>query len=357
MDGILLREQALEYEGQKLSKYATRSIGEKASRWIDEEEDIFRTSFQRDIGRILYSNPFRRLRTKTQVFTDPDDQHNRTRLTHSIEVSHIARQIARALCLNEDLVEAIALGHDLGHTPFGHAGERALNDMLKDKGGFAHNVQSVWLVENCYQGKLINGEAKTGLNLTYAVREGILKHTDIPEEVPIFCKKFYPDKPATPEGQVVDLSDGIAYLYHDIDDGIRNHLIEAEEIKELWEGETGLEYSRWLHYLINDVVQTSYDQSIVKLSESMKKAYKSIKKRVKERILLSSTVVEADKLGYEMVCEMFELLYKRPELIKWNYENERKLKLFGIERVIIDYIQWLGDQNFETMLEVHKKRI
>ncbi|RAK03962.1 putative deoxyguanosinetriphosphate triphosphohydrolase [Halanaerobium saccharolyticum] len=197
-DSLFVKEDKIEWETENLSDRATNSVSYASERWIPENEDIYRTSFQKDIERILYSNAFRRLRTKTQVLNDPYNQHNRTRLTHTIEVSQISRQISRALNLNEDLTEAIALGHDLGHTPFGHAGERVLNDSLKEIDGFSHNVQSVWVVEKLYHGVKIDGKIIPGLNLTYAVREGILKHTEVKTNIDDL-EKFNPEKPPTME--------------------------------------------------------------------------------------------------------------------------------------------------------------
>lgn len=356
MTELHLRQSREDWEKQTLSELATKSTDYMAKRWKSEPEDPYRTSFQRDIGRVMYSNAFRRLRMKTQVFTDPDDQHNRTRLTHSIEVSHIGRQISRALRLNEDLTEAIALGHDLGHTPFGHAGEKALNDMLINKGGFSHNAQSVWIVERCLHGRKIDEEYIPGLNLTYAVREGILKHTDVTTNLEDYSM-FRLNEPATLEGQVVDMADGLAYLYHDIEDGVRNGIISNDEVIELWKQETGLEEIKWFAVLISDVIQNSYDSESIGFSESMETAYKALKRLVKEKVILSTVVQEQDTLGYEQVCEMFNLLYAHENLLPKNSENDYKMAKYGSERVIVDFIQWLGDQNFERVLLSYKNKI
>ena len=193
-----IREQLEEREAQILSKYATLSTNTRG-RDVEEKPCDIRPCFQRDRDRILYSKSFRRLKDKTQVFLSPEGDHYRTRMTHTLEVSQNARTIAKALRLNEDLAEAIALGHDLGHTPFGHAGERALNDVCPF--GFKHNEQSLRIVE-----KLENyGQ---GMNLTWEVRDGILNH-----EMDL--------RPSTLEGRVVRLSDKIAYMHHDLDDAVR----------------------------------------------------------------------------------------------------------------------------------------
>ena len=204
---MTLREQFQQRENDMLSPYACRSA-QSRGRQRPEEECSVRTPFQRDTDRIVYSKAFRRLKHKTQVFLQPEGDHYRTRMTHTLEVSRIARTIARALSLNEDLTEAIALGHDLGHTPFGHAGERALNTLMP--GGFAHYQQSVRVVERLEK----NGE---GLNLTWEVRNGILCHTK-------------GQAAATLEGQIVRLADHIAYINHDIEDALRGGIIFPMDI-------------------------------------------------------------------------------------------------------------------------------
>lgn len=355
-DSLFVKEDKVEWESEYLSDKATNSASYASNRWIEEDDDIYRTSFQKDIERILYSNAFRRLRTKTQVLNDPNNQHNRTRLTHTIEVSQISRQISRALNLNEDLTEAIALGHDLGHTPFGHAGERVLNDKLEKIGGFSHNVQSVWVVEKLYHGVKINGKFIPGLNLTYAVREGILKHTDVKTNLKEL-EKFNPEKSSTMEGQVVKLSDSLAYLYHDIQDGIRNEFVTKGEIISTWKNISGLENENWFHILINDVIRFSNENDRVDFSPEMKKAYKSLKQIHKDKILRNPKVKEMDDKGAELVAQMFNLLKKHPELLPETRSNKRKLEEFGLERVIVDYIQWLGDQIFEEVLNNYKKRL
>ena len=204
---MTIREQMEERELEYLSPYATLSKNSKG-RKIKEEECDIRPVFQRDRDRIVHCKAFRRLKQKTQVFLLPKGDHYRTRLTHTLEVSQNARTIAKALRLNEELVEAIALGHDLGHTPFGHAGERALNELRP--GGFRHNEQSVRVVES------IEKEGR-GLNLTWEVIDGIRNHKTS-------------GRPSTLEGQIVRLSDKIAYINHDIDDAIRGGILREEDI-------------------------------------------------------------------------------------------------------------------------------
>src|SRR5216117_2981525 len=230
--------QVREHEDAWLSPLAVQSY-ETRGRLRDEDGCRLRTPFQRDRDRILHSKPFRRLKGKTQVFIDPAGDHYRTRMTHTLETTAIARGVARALRLNEDLVEAVGLGHDLGHPPFGHAGEQALDEILRERGapGFRHNEHSLRVVERLER----DGR---GLNLTWEVRDGILHHTGEGE-------------PATLEGRIVRLVDRIAYINHDIDDALRAGVLlpdrlPSEEIALL--GETG---SRRIDTLVRDLVETS----------------------------------------------------------------------------------------------------
>lgn len=358
MSRIFSREDKELWEEVNLLEKACKSSDKKfkANRMHKEDDDPYRTAYQRDISRILYSNPFRRLRTKNQVIYNKLDVHNRTRLTHSYEVAHLSRQVARALKLNEDLVEAIALGHDLGHTPFGHAGERALNSLMEKKGGFSHNAQSVWLVERVNQFKVIDGKRITGLNLTYATREGILKHTDVKTNFDEY-KRFYPKKNGTLEAQVVNKCDSLAYLFHDLDDGLRNKFFAKEEAVEIWKQKTDIEFDDWYFALINDLINNSFDKDEIDYSPEMLIPYKALKKFLNSRILSDKKVIEADKLGEEMVYEMFDLLINNEHLIPKNDDNDWKTKKFGIERTIIDFIQWLGDNNFCFILKGYKSKI
>src|SRR5579859_5204696 len=227
-----------EHEERWLSPLAVGSY-ESRGRNLPEEECRLRTPFQRDRDRIVHSKAFRRLRLKTQVFVDPEGDHFRTRLTHTLETTGIARGVARALRLNEDLVEAIGLGHDLGHPPFGHAGEQALDELVRERGGdgFRHNEHSLRVVET------LEREGR-GLNLTQEVRDGILKHTG-------------PDEPETLEGKIVRIVDRVAYINHDIDDAVRAGILAAADLPaesiELL-GDTG---SHRIDTLVHDVVESS----------------------------------------------------------------------------------------------------
>jgi dGTPase len=217
-----IREQHEKFEEQTLASYAMKS-GQSRGRQVPEPKHDYRTEFQRDRERIIHSTAFRRLEYKTQVFVNHEGDHYRTRLTHTIEVSQLARGIARALRLNEDLTEGISLAHDLGHTPFGHSGEATLNKLMKDHGGFEHNSQSLKVVEKLEQ----RYPEFPGLNLTFELREGILKHETIYDN-PSYPDELFPEDRGTMECQVVNVADEIAYTCHDVDDGLRSGLITAE---------------------------------------------------------------------------------------------------------------------------------
>ena len=247
-----------EHEERWLSPLAVRSY-ETRGRAREEEPCRLRTPFQRDRDRIVHSKAFRRLRHKTQVFVDPEGDHFRTRLTHTLEAAGIARGVARALRLNEDLTEAIAVGHDVGHPPFGHAGEQALDALLRERGGsgFRHNEHSLRVVER------LEREGR-GLNLTWEVRDGILKHTG-------------PVEPETLEGRIVRLVDRFAYINHDIDDAIRAGILRAEDLprEELAVlGDTG---SRRIDTLVHDLVEQSAEAGDIVQSEEVGEAMLSLR--------------------------------------------------------------------------------
>ena len=256
-----------EHEERWLSPLAVRSY-ESRGRNLPEEECRLRTPFQRDRDRIVHSKAFRRLRLKTQVFVDPEGDHFRTRLTHTLETTGIARGVARALRLNEDLVEAIGLGHDLGHPPFGHAGEEALDELLRERGGrgFRHNEHSLRMVERLER----DGR---GLNLTWEVRDGILKHTGSEE-------------PETLEGRIVRIVDRVAYINHDIDDAVRAGILSpddlpADELALL--GDTG---SRRIDTLVHDLVETSAHAGDIVQSDRIGGAMSALRTFMFERVYL-----------------------------------------------------------------------
>ncbi|MBI4115810.1 MAG: deoxyguanosinetriphosphate triphosphohydrolase [Candidatus Omnitrophica bacterium] len=221
MTGKLVREKVEREEEERLAPYAIHSRDSRGRAWPEKEHEA-RTAFQRDRDRIIHSTAFRRLQYKTQVFVNHEGDHYRTRLTHTLETCQIARTIGRALGLNEDLIEAISLAHDLGHGPFGHAGEWALSEIMKGHGGFEHNIQSLRIVEALEE----SYPEFSGLNLTYEVREGLKKH---PEKFRGTSERRF----RSAEAEVVDLSDEIAYSCHDLDDGLRAQMIPEEELEKL----------------------------------------------------------------------------------------------------------------------------
>jgi dGTPase len=262
-----------EHEEQWLSPLAVRSY-ESRGRAHAEAECRLRTPFQRDRDRIVHAKAFRRLRHKTQVFVDPEGDHFRTRLTHSLETTGIARAVARALRLNEDLVEAIGLGHDLGHPPFGHAGEQALDELLREHGGsgFRHNEHSLRVVERLER----DGR---GLNLTWEVRDGILKHTGAHE-------------PETLEGRIVRIVDRVAYINHDIDDALRAGLLSQEDLPQQEIALLGATGSRRIDTLVHDLVETSSHAGAIAQSEEIGGAMLSLRRFMFERVYLGAYASE-----------------------------------------------------------------
>jgi dGTPase len=371
------REDYEKEEHERLAPYAVKSA-ESSGRVVPEAPHAYRTAFQRDRDRVVHSRAFRRLEYKTQVFVYHEGDHYRTRLTHSLEGAQIARTIARALRLNEDLAEAIVLAHDLGHTPFGHAGERALHRLLKDAGGFDHNRQSlrvVDLLEERYPGF-------RGLNLTQETREGILKH-GAPWEHPV------PLPPQTPErsleAQLADLADEIAYTNHDLDDGLRSGLLTLEMLEscELWsqmrrsvEQRTAGASARVVRAqiivaLINRIVTDVVEESAAGLGKLGAKSVDEIRASTIPLVRPSEEIAQAARVLKRF---LFENLYHHPRVLRMNRKAERILgdlyRLYrddprqlprhvtrrfaqdGEARVIADYIAGMTDR---FALAEHKK--
>ena len=287
---ILTRER----ENLWLSPLAVRSY-ETAGRAIEEEECALRTPFQRDRDRIVHAKAFRRLKHKTQVFIDPRGDHYRTRLTHTLETAGISRTVARALRLNEDLTEAIALGHDLGHPPFGHSGEEALDAALLERFGrrFRHNEQSLRVVASLER----DGR---GLNLTAEVRDGILHHTG-------------PGEPATLEGKIVRLVDRVAYINHDIDDAVRAGVLAPDELprEELAVlGETG---SRRIDRLVHDLVETSAGRGEIVQGDEVGRAMANLRAFMFEHVYLGAAAGAQRERALATVWRIFERLVEHPD--------------------------------------------
>jgi dGTPase len=277
---------------------------ERARRQRPEEPDPLRTAFQRDRDRILHTTAFRRLKHKTQVFVAPAGDHYRTRLTHTLEVSAVARTVARALALNEDLVEAIAMGHDLGHAPFGHAGEAALDELLRERHGrrFEHNVQSLRVVDVLERG----GE---GLNLTDEVRDGILNHTG-------------PVRPATLEGQVVRLMDRIAYVNHDIEDALRAGVIAAGDLPAEEVAALGSTTSERLTTLVVDTVEASRDADEIRQSPETGAAFLRLRAFMFRKVYLAPPASLEAERARGVVQALFQRYHDRPELLPASREPD-----------------------------------
>ena len=282
-----IREQLEELEFKTLSKYATFSKN-SLGRDKPEAECDLRTIFQRDRDRIIHCKSFRRLKHKTQVFLVPEGDHYRTRLTHTLEVSQIARTIAKSLRLNEDLTEAIALGHDLGHTPFGHAGESVLNNLLPN--GFEHCFQSVRLVEKIER----NGE---GLNLTKEVRDGILNHRTS-------------GNPKTLEGKIVRISDKIAYVNHDIDDAIAACILNESDLPREVTSVIGDTVRVRIDHLIKDIVYSSYDKNDILMSEEVEQALKKLRAWLFENLYNNNNIKNVAKTEEKKAQKVVEILFK-----------------------------------------------
>jgi len=316
--GMTLREQLQKREEALLSPLACRSA-QSRGRVRPEEECSVRTPFQRDIDRIVYSKAFRRLKHKTQVFLQPEGDHYRTRMTHTLEVSRIARTMARALSLNEDLTEAVALGHDLGHTPFGHAGERLLNEMMP--GGFAHYQQSVRVVERLEK----NGE---GLNLTWEVRNGIVCHTK-------------GTAAATLEGQLVRLADHIAYINHDIEDALRGGIIYPMDIPLEISRVLGFTHSERIDTLVKDALEASQGQGEIRQSPEVGEAMLALKEFMFANVYTNPLAKGEEGKAQDMLRRLFEHYQSCPDELPADFQDIRAQE--GVDRAVCDYIAGMTD--------------
>lgn len=316
-----IREEQEKREHLIFSPYASFS-DESRGRDRDEEPCPMRTIYQRDRDRIIHCKTFRRLKHKTQVFLAPEGDHYRTRLTHTLEVAQIARSIARALNLNEDLTEAIALGHDLGHTPFGHAGERTLNSLCPM--GFAHYKQSIRVVEFLEK----DGQ---GLNLTWEVRDGILNHRTS-------------GNPSTLEGKAVRLSDKIAYINHDIDDGIRAGILKESDIPSEYTDVLGNSTKERLNTMISDIIMNSIGKNDLVMSEPVRKAMTELRKFMFESLYLNPTAKSEEAKADKLITELYRYYVANTGKLPDTYKrfitefDERP------EQVVCDYIAGMSDQ-------------
>ncbi len=311
------RQQREQLEHYLIGPYG--QLSEKSrGRLTPEDECDIRTCFQRDVDRITHSKSFRRLKHKTQVFLQPEGDHYRTRLTHTLEVSRLARTVARALRLNEDLAEAIALGHDLGHTPFGHAGERALNAIYP--GGFKHYVQSLRVVD------VLERDGK-GLNLCYETRMGILNHTT-----------GAPDD--TPEATTVRLCDRIAYINHDLDDSIRAGIIKADSVPEIIRTNCGERNSERIDSLISDLIQNSGD-GLMRMSDKMQQTFDFFHKYMYADVYKNPIAKREESKVEGILSKLYEEYVKYPE--KMTADFVAVVERDGRERAAVDYISGMTD--------------
>lgn len=327
MKAMIIRERQELQEKEYLSEFATHSTDSRG-RLIPEEECDIRTVFQRDRDRIIHSKSFRRLKDKTQVFLTPEGDHYRTRLTHTLEVSQTARTIAKALRLNEDLVEAIALGHDLGHTPFGHAGERALDEVCPI--GFKHNVQSVRTVDVLEK----NGR---GLNLTMEVRDGILNHQTS-------------STPSTPEGKVVRLADKLAYIHHDVDDALRAGILREDDIPAGITNLIGHTCNQRLDCFIHDIVTTSTDSADIRMSDQIGAVMMDMRRFMFERVYTNPVAKAEEHKAEELVKTLYDYFLTHTELLP-RYLLEIMYRGESAEQVVCDHISSMTDRYATAVYE------
>jgi dGTPase len=363
-----LRKQLEEVEEKTLAPYAVFS-GKSKGRVYDEPPPSYRTHFMRDRDRIIHSTAFRRLEYKTQVFVNHEGDYYRTRLTHALEVQQIARTIAKALRLNESLTEAISLAHDIGHTPFGHAGESKLNELMKGHGGFEHNVQGLRVVD-----VLEHRYSKfRGLNLCYETREGIIKHeTDYDSPNPA-KNEFDPDSSASLEGQIANIADEIAYNAHDLDDGLKSNYIKLNQLRKvsLWNDiykktDAKLEEQERIYMAIRnfiksevrDVIVTSLDNikankikslkdvydspPLIKFSEKLEKLNRELKDFLMENLYQHYKVIKMQEKSKRIIDALFSTYVKETNQLPPQFQ--KTIPEFGKERVTCDYIAGMTDR-------------
>lgn len=316
---MTIRQQLEAREAQFLAPWAARSA-ECDVREMPISPDDLRTAFQRDRDRLIHAKAFRRLKHKTQCFINPSTDHIRTRLTHTLEVSQIARTLARSLRLNEDLAEAIALGHDLGHTPFGHMGERILDGLMP--GGFKHRAQSLRVVT------VLENYGK-GLNLTAAVRDGILHHSGA-------------TPPATLEGQCVSRADRIAYINHDIDDSISAGVLTEDDLPRALTGVLGTSHGERINTMILDVVRTSGDGQGVRMSGEIGAATLEMRQFLYDNVYQRDAVAQEEEKASRMLLALFSYAMENPHIIPAGYAASRETD--GTQRAVCDWIAGMTDR-------------
>lgn len=331
-----IRNRLEEREELSLSPHAKKSR-ESRGRLREETECDIRPAFQHDRDRIIHSKSFRRLKHKTQVFLSPMDDHYRTRLTHTLEVAQIARTIGKACLLNEDLIEAIALGHDLGHTPFGHAGEEVLNTI--HRGGFRHNEQSLRVVD------ILEKDGK-GLNLTHEVREGIVKHAKGKGDI---LAKDDMERPSTREAEVVRIADVIAYINHDIDDAIRGHVIEALDLPEGSRKHLGQTHSSRIDTMVRGVIRATLANDAVSMEEELEARIVELREFLYERVYESGVVHEDFKKCARIIEDLYAYFLSNPDAF---LEETGRTSFYDEPSVCVcDYIAGMTDRYAFTLFE------
>ncbi|MBN2831546.1 MAG: deoxyguanosinetriphosphate triphosphohydrolase [Candidatus Omnitrophica bacterium] len=368
---MIRQKEIREYEKIILAPYASKSV-ESRGRAYCEEEHPYRSCYQRDRDRVIHSAAFRRLEYKTQVFVNHEGDYYRTRLTHTLEVAQIARTIASALCLNSDLTEAIALAHDLGHTPFGHSGEESLNEIMAKNGGFNHNVQGLRVVDYLEE----RYPDFPGLNLTWEVREGIIRHStafDLAAKIREFSKNPSPSL----ETQVVDIADEIAYDNHDLDDGLTSGLIKEPDLDGLaiWSDinrnilrrYVGLSAKKRRYLIIRSLINLQVtdliretennvskfkpkscqdireiNKKIVTFSGNMLKLRKPLRSFLMERLYHHYRVVRMSTKAKRFIQELFKVYANNPRQLPLDIQE--KIPKDGIKRVVCDYIAAMTDR-------------
>ena len=369
---MIKRENIEEIEEKNLAPYAAKSKHTRGFRYPREQAE-FRTVYQRDRDRIVHSTAFRRLEYKTQVFVNHEGDYYRTRLTHTIEVVQIARSIARPLRLNEDLTEAIALAHDIGHTPFGHSGEEILNVLMKDLGGFEHNLQGLRVVDELEK----RYHDFCGLNLSYETREGIIKHkTEYDTPMQKYTHEFPTEESPTLETQVVNIADEIAYNSHDLDDGLKSGIITLEQLnnvpiwkeiysqfsKSLETGDREIVKKRTIRYLIGiqikDVIENSANKladlkisslddvrknpRILSFSKEMEKKNRILKDYLYKNLYKHYRVIKMADKAKRFIKNLFEVYLKNPAQLPPDFC--KRMDKDGKERVVCDYIAGMTDR-------------
>jgi len=368
---MLDQKQIREFEDSFYAPYAMKSYNSKG-RSHKEQEHPYRSSYQRDRDRIIHSAAFRRLEYKTQVFVNHEGDYYRTRLTHTLEVAQIARTIAFALRLNVDLVEAIALAHDLGHTPFGHSGEDALNELMAKFGGFNHNLQGLRVVDILEE----RYPDFSGLNLTWELREGIVKHSSAFDQG-VNIKELAPNEMPTLETQIVDIADEIAYDNHDLDDGITSGLLKEEDLEklELWNNicrnisqkYATISHEKKKYLIIRSLIDMQVTDLIcqveLRISKLKLKTYKQVKmldekvasfskemlrlktplrKLLMDKLYHHYRVIRMSDKAKRFMQDLFKLYIAKPQALPDNVQ--KMASLFGVRRAVCDYIAGMTDR-------------